>query len=74
MKKLFCALLLPLFILSCAYADTFSVENEEPKEIPNSNIHGYFETVFKNDYITPRGLLVNRLETGTSRLGCSTII
>lgn len=31
---------------------------EEPSQSPESDVHGFCDLVFKNDYITPRGLLV----------------
>src|SRR2546427_10642392 len=33
-------------------------EKAPPPETPGSRIHGFFDTSLKNDYITPRGLLV----------------
>lgn len=52
--------LLVVLIISSnlVFAEEISPETENLEEISKSNINGLLDTVFKNDYITPRGLLV----------------
>ena len=40
-------------------ADELQLQIEQEVKKTNSNIHTFFDLVFKNDYITPRGLLVS---------------
>lgn len=58
MVKRFALLTLLLFNLPL-FADSIELEAQEFTESPFSDVHGFFDLAFKNDYITPRGLLVS---------------
>jgi hypothetical protein len=73
----FCRLLglgvgaLTLFGSSAAGAADLPYKAPPPvvAEPPGSNIHGFFEVSFRNDYITPRGLLVTNTGLTVQQLG-----
>ena len=51
-----------IFIILCSFPiiaeEASNPDDEEPISKAGSDIHGYCDFAFKNDYITPRGLLV----------------
>ncbi len=57
-------LVLLLILWSPALSALSQIEQLEEIEVANSNIHGFVDVAIKNDYITPRGLVVT--DTGVA--------